>query len=68
MWIRSRRRRATLSDNISGVIQGEGVVRKELLVLVISGACKSSSVRSVEKKESRRSGREEGGLVIKGVH
>ena len=43
-------------------------MRKELLVLVISGACKSSSVRRVEKKESSRSGKEEGGFVIKGVH
>ena len=50
--------------NISEVIQGACSFREELLVLVIRGAWMSRMDLSVEKKETRRSARMEGGLVM----
>ena len=52
---------------ISDVIQGDNVVREDLLDLVMSGAWRSSSERRVVKYESRRSVRVTGGFVMRGV-
>ena len=56
------RRREDLSLIISDVIQGDNMVRDDLLDLVMSGAWRSSSERRVVKYESRRSVRVSGGL------
>ena len=60
--MRSSRRREYLSLIISDVIQGDNVVREDLLDFVMSGAWRSSSERRVVKYESRRSVRVSGGL------
>ena len=65
--MRSSRRREDLSLIISDVIQGDNVVREDLLDLVMSGAWRSSSERRVVKYESRRSVRVTGGFVMRGV-
>ena len=63
--MRSCRRREDLSLIISDVIQGDHLVRKDLLDLVMSGAWRSNSERRVVKYESRRSVRVTGGFVMK---
>ena len=65
--MRSSRRREDLSLIISDVIPEDNVVREDLLDLVMNGAWRSSSERSVVKYESRRSVRVTGGFVIRGV-
>ena len=65
--MRSSRRREDLSLIISNVIQGDIVVREDLLDLVMIGACRLSSERRVVKYESRRSVRVSGGFVMRGV-
>ena len=65
--MRSSRRREDLSLIISVVIQGDNVVREDLLYFVMSGAWRSSSERRVVKYESRRSVRVTGGFVMRGV-
>ena len=52
---------------ISDVIQGDNVVREDVLDLIMSGAWRSSSERWVMKYESRRSVRVTGGIVMRGV-
>ena len=65
--MRSSRRREYLSLIISDVIQGDSVVREDLLDLVISGAWRSCRERRVVKYESRKSVRVSGGFVMRGV-
>ena len=64
--MRSSRRREDLSLIISDVIQGDNLVREDLLDLVMSGAWRSSSERRVVKYESRRSVRVTGGIFYEG--
>ena len=61
--MRSSRRRGDLSLIISDVIQGDNVVREDLLDLVMSDALRSSSERRVVKYESRMSVRVTGDLL-----
>ena len=64
MYRCSRCLRIFLWLNISEVIQGACSFREELLVLVIRWAWMSRMDLSVKKKETRRSARMEGGLVM----
>ena len=64
--MRSRRRRADLRVSISGVIQGVGAVREDLLVLVRSGR-DDRVVSEGLRKISRRSGKQLGGFVMRGL-
>ena len=65
--MRSSRRREDLSLIISDVIQGDNVIREDLLDLVISGAWRSSSERRVLMYESRMLVRVIGGFVMRVV-
>ena len=65
--MRSSRRREDLSLIISDVIQGDFVVREDLLDLVMISAWRSSTERRVVKYESSRSVRVSGRFVMKGV-
>ena len=64
--MRSSRRREDLSLIISDVIEGDNVVREDLLDLVMNGAWRSSSERRVVKYESRRSVRVTGRFCYEG--
>ena len=59
----SSRRREDISLILSDVIQGDSVVREDLLDLVMSGAWRSSGERRVVKYESRRSVKVTGDLL-----
>ena len=65
--MRSSRRREDLSLIISDVIQGDNVVREDLLDFVLRGAWRSSSERRVVKYESRRSVKVTGEFVMREV-
>ena len=67
MYARSRRRQADLRFRMREVIQREGLVHVELLVLVLSGAWMSSKEWRVVKYESSKSVTVEEGLMMRGV-
>ena len=65
--MRSSRRREDLSFIISDVMQGDNVIREDLLDLVMSVSWRSSSERRVVKYESKSSVWVTGGFVMRGM-